>query len=55
MGDPSTAMLFPIQRNEPIGLAMIEAMACGTRVLALRADPVPKIVKDGSSGYALCN
>ena len=47
----SMAMLFPIQWNEPFGLAMVEAMACGTPVLALRAGSVPKIVKDGISGY----
>ena len=47
----SMAMLFPIQWNEPFGLVMVEAMACGTPVLALRAGSVPEIVKDGVSGY----
>lgn len=47
----SLAMLFPITWNEPFGLVMIEAMACGTPVLALRAGSVPEIVKDGVSGY----
>lgn len=47
----SLAMLFPIQWNEPFGLVMVEAMACGTPVLALRAGSVPEIVKDGVSGY----
>lgn len=47
----SMAMLFPITWNEPFGLVMIEAMACGTPVLALRAGSVPEIVKDGISGY----
>ncbi|HKU28512.1 MAG TPA: glycosyltransferase, partial [Candidatus Sulfotelmatobacter sp.] len=47
----SLAMLFPITWNEPFGLVMIEAMACGTPVLALRAGSVPEIVKDGISGY----
>jgi glycosyltransferase involved in cell wall biosynthesis len=47
----SMAMLFPITWNEPFGLVMIEAMACGTPVLALRAGSVPEIVKDGVSGY----
>ncbi len=47
----SLAMLFPITWNEPFGLVMVEAMACGTPVLALRAGSVPEIVKDGISGY----
>lgn len=47
----SMAMLFPIQWDEPFGLVMVEAMACGTPVLALRAGSVPEIVKDGVSGY----
>ncbi len=47
----SIAMLFPIQWNEPFGLVMVEAMACGTPVLALRGGSVPEIVKDGVSGY----
>ena len=47
----SLAMLFPIQWNEPFGLVMVEAMACGTPVLALRGGSVPEVVKDGVSGY----
>ena len=49
----SMAMLFPIQWNEPFGLVMVEAMACGTPVLALPGGSVPEIVHDGVSGY-LC-
>ena len=45
------AMLFPIQWNEPFGLVMVEAMACGTPVLALRGGSVPEVVRDGVSGY----
>jgi glycosyltransferase involved in cell wall biosynthesis len=48
------AMLFPIQWDEPFGLVMIEAMACGTRVLALPGGSVPEVVRDGVSGY-LCS
>jgi len=44
-------MLFPIQWDEPFGLVMIEAMACGTPVLALPGGSVPEIVRDGVSGY----
>jgi len=47
----SRAMLFPIEWDEPFGLVMIEAMACGTPVLAYPGGSVPEIVKDGVSGY----
>jgi glycosyltransferase involved in cell wall biosynthesis len=45
------AMLFPIQWDEPFGLVQIEAMACGTPVLALPGGSVREIVCDGVSGY----
>jgi glycosyltransferase involved in cell wall biosynthesis len=47
----SLAMLFPIQWNEPFGLVMIEAMACGTPVLALPGGAVEEVVANGVSGY----
>jgi glycosyltransferase involved in cell wall biosynthesis len=47
----SKAMLFPIQWNEPFGLVMVEAMACGTPVLAMPGGSVPEIVVSGTSGY----
>ncbi len=47
----SLAMLFPIQWDEPFGLVMVEAMACGTPVLALPGGSVPELVKDGVSGF----
>ena len=47
----SLGMLFPIQWDEPFGLVMIEAMACGTPVLALPGGSVPEVVRDGISGY----
>lgn len=50
----SLAMLFPIQWNEPFGLVMIEAMACGTPVLALPGGSVEEVVRDGISGF-VCN
>jgi glycosyltransferase involved in cell wall biosynthesis len=47
----SLAMLFPIQWDEPFGLVMIEAMACGAPVLALRGGAVEEVVADGVGGY----
>jgi glycosyltransferase involved in cell wall biosynthesis len=45
------ALLFPICWPEPFGLVMIEAMACGTPVIAFDAGAVPEIVEDGVSGF----
>jgi glycosyltransferase involved in cell wall biosynthesis len=45
------ALLFPIDWDEPFGLVMIEAMACGTPVLAFDRGSVPEIVRDGLSGW----
>ena len=47
----ASALLFPIQWNEPFGLVMIEAMACGTPVLALPGGAVGEVVADGVSGW----
>jgi len=45
------AFLFPIQWEEPFGLVMIEAMSCGTPVIAFARGAVPEIVEDGVSGF----
>src|SRR5262249_55878666 len=45
------ALLFPIQWDEPFGLVMIEAMACGTPVLAFEGGSVREVVRDGVSGW----
>ena len=47
------ALLFPIDWPEPFGLSMIEAMACGTPVLAFRNGAVPEVMDDGVTGYAV--
>ena len=47
----ATALLNPIQWPEPFGLTMIEALACGTPVLALRHGAAPEIVTDGRTGF----
>ena len=44
------ALLFPIDWPEPFGLVMIEAMACGTPVLAFRRGSVPEMIDDGVTG-----
>ncbi|HTF71766.1 MAG TPA: glycosyltransferase family 4 protein [Edaphobacter sp.] len=46
----SRGLLFPIQWEEPFGLVMLEAMACGTPVFSLPGGAVPEIVKPGVSG-----
>ena len=45
------ALLFPIDWPEPFGLVMIEAMACGTPVIAFRRGSTPEIIEDGSTGF----
>ncbi|MCS7030404.1 MAG: glycosyltransferase family 4 protein [Gloeomargarita sp. SKYG116] len=45
------AVLFPIRWPEPFGLVMIEAMACGTPVIAMRCGSVPEVMVDGETGF----
>ncbi|WP_158671124.1 glycosyltransferase family 4 protein [Bradyrhizobium guangdongense] len=47
----AAALLFPIDWPEPFGLVMIEAMACGTPVIAYRSGSVPEVVEDGITGF----
>jgi glycosyltransferase involved in cell wall biosynthesis len=46
----AAALLFPIDWSEPFGMVMIEAMACGTPVVALDRGAVPEVVRDGVTG-----
>jgi glycosyltransferase involved in cell wall biosynthesis len=45
------AMVFPIQWPEPFGLVMVEAMACGTPVVACAAGAAVELVEDGTTGF----
>jgi glycosyltransferase involved in cell wall biosynthesis len=47
------AVLFPVDWPEPFGLVMIEAMACGTPVIAFRAGSVPEVMRPGVSGFVV--
>ncbi|MEO6579371.1 MAG: glycosyltransferase family 4 protein [Candidatus Limnocylindria bacterium] len=47
----AAALVFPIDWAEPFGLVMIEAMACGTPVIAYRSGSVPEVIDDGVSGF----
>jgi glycosyltransferase involved in cell wall biosynthesis len=45
------AVLFPIDWDEPFGLVMVEAMACGTPVIATPRGSVPEVIADGETGF----
>src|SRR5262245_31341873 len=49
------ALVFPIDWPEPFGLVMIEAMACGTPVVAYRGGAVPELVEPGQTGFVVEN
>jgi glycosyltransferase involved in cell wall biosynthesis len=49
----AAALLFPINWCEPFGLVMIEAMACGTPVIAYPQGSVPEVIQDGETGFVV--
>jgi len=51
----AAALLFPIDWPEPFGLVMIEAMACGTPVIAYRSGSVPEVIDHGITGFVVEN
>ena len=51
----ATGLVFPIAWREPFGLAMIEAMACGTPVVAMRNGSVPEVVDEGVTGFIVAS
>lgn len=47
------AFIFPLQWDEPFGLVMVEAMACGTPVIAFNHGSVPEVVENGKTGFVV--
>ena len=47
----ASALLHPIQFNEPFGLSVIESMACGTPVIACNRGSMPELIEDGKNGF----
>ena len=51
----ASALLFPVDWPEPFGLAMIEAMRCGTPVVAWDCGSIPEVIDEGVSGFVVDN
>ena len=51
----SKAFLFPIEWDEPFGIVMIEAMACGTPVIGFKRGSVPEVIDHGLTGFIVNN
>lgn len=49
------ALLYPLLWEEPFGIVMIEAQACGTPVIAFKRGSAPEIIKDGKTGFVVKN
>ncbi len=50
---PAKALLYPIEWEEPFGLVVSEAMACGTPVIAYRRGSMPELIDDGKTGFVI--
>ena len=50
---PAKACLYPIEWEEPFGLVVAEAMACGTPVIAYRRGSMPELIEDGKTGFVI--
>jgi mannose-6-phosphate isomerase-like protein (cupin superfamily) len=51
----ASALLHPINFNEPFGLSVIESMACGTPVIAFNRGSMPELIDDGENGFLVSN
>jgi glycosyltransferase involved in cell wall biosynthesis len=51
----ATALLFPVRWREPFGMVMVEALACGTPVIAFPEGAAGEIVIDGENGFLVCD
>jgi glycosyltransferase involved in cell wall biosynthesis len=51
----SKGLLFPIEWDEPFGMVMVEAMACGTPVIAFKKGAVPEVIKESINGLVVNN
>src|SRR4029078_7454920 len=49
------ALLVPIEWEEPFGLTMVEALACGTPIVAFRRGSVPELLQHGRTGFIVEN
>jgi len=49
----ATALLYPIEWEEPFGLVVTEAMACGTPVIAYRHGSMPELIEEGKTGFVI--
>ncbi len=49
------ALLFPVEWDEPFGMVMIEAMACGTPVIGFKKGSVPEVIDEGLTGFVVNN
>jgi glycosyltransferase involved in cell wall biosynthesis len=51
----AVGLLFPIAWREPFGIVLIEAMACGTPVVAFPGGSVPEVIEDGVTGFIVAS